>query len=85
MDNYTIEHCINEDTELRQTFGGCLLEDDVRHIVGASTGDDLGRLHNLRIYTNDDTIHTMIVTVMTRRGKQPHHHSKTLLQLIRSG
>ena len=47
MDNYTIERCINTDTELRQTFGGCLLEDDVRHIIGASRGDDIGRLHNL--------------------------------------
>ena len=60
MDNYTIEHCINEDTELRQTFGGCLLEDDVRHIVGASTGDDLGRLHNLRIFLCNTVLHRKI-------------------------
>ena len=60
MDNYTIERCINEDTELRQTFGGCLLEDDVRHIVGASTGDDLGRLHNLRIFLCNTVLHRKI-------------------------
>ena len=47
MDNYTIERCIDRDTEVRQIFGGCLLEDDVRHIVGASRGDDLELLHNL--------------------------------------
>ena len=60
MDNYTIERCINEDTELRQTFGGCLLEDDVRHIIGASTGDDLGRLHNLRIFLCNTVLHRKI-------------------------
>ena len=60
MDNYTIERCINEDIELRQTFGGCLLEDDVRHIVGASTGDDLTRLHNLRIFLCNTVLHRQI-------------------------
>ena len=60
MDNYTIERCINEDIELRQTFGGCLLEDDVRHIVGASRGDDLVRLHNLRIFLCNTVLHRKI-------------------------
>ena len=60
MDNYTIERCIHKDIELRQTFGGCLLEDDVRHIVGASTGDDLTRLHNLRIFLCNTVLHRQI-------------------------
>ena len=49
MDNWTIESCIAKDSEIRQVFAGCLLEDDVRHIIGASRGDSAQRLHNLRI------------------------------------
>ena len=50
MDNWTIESCIAKDSEIRQVFAGCLLEDDVRHIIGASRGDSAQRLHNLRIF-----------------------------------
>ena len=60
MDNYMIEHCINEDEELRQIFGCCLLEDDIRHIVGASNGGDLTRLHYLRIFLCNTLLHRKI-------------------------
>ena len=60
MDNYTIEKCIEMDDEVRQVFGGCLLEDDVQHIIGASRGEDATRLHNLRMFLCNTLLHRKI-------------------------
>ena len=37
-------------TEIRNVFAGCLLEDNVRPILGASSGESTHRLHNLRMF-----------------------------------
>ena len=49
MDNYTIERCVQKDSELQKVFGGCLLADQVRDIIGVRKGG-AKRTNNFRIF-----------------------------------
>ena len=54
MDNFALKYCVDRDAELRQVFCGFLLEDDVRHILGGSSGHSSpSRMNRLRIFLSN--------------------------------